>query len=483
MARGAEAVESPALGVGLGYLATVLNYALALAYVVALTKFIPLEDYGIYNSLVALLSLFWLFLPNFGVYTAIMREGAAVRGRGGDVGAYFAALLFLQLAFSVAYAAIVVGASPLYLVHYPPRFHLMVVLVALYTILNGLNNALSAYLWMVGRFQTQALGSVVQYLIFRSLEVALIVAFRTVYAIPISLLAGTLANAAVYLRAAGRLPNPLRGVALLKSGFRRFLGLGVQDWLIDYAGLMASNATAYLVFLFLGPSASGLYGIATQMLGVVSSFVVSTYSVYLARASRSLGAGGSVLATSLDYARATQSVSALLAVSAAAVSPLLPWLHIVHGNYTAAIPYAMAFFGSAAVGAPAAIFRGHFWVLRRGWRSVVAITTGNLAGLAAIVALSRAIGLFSTVVALYVSAVVPLVFFLRWEPSLRGGVSLAFAALAAAGSLLFAFWPFAQAAALASVLVALYLLKPLPRPVLDQIPSFLKPLAEPFVRR
>ncbi|MEL9989887.1 MAG: oligosaccharide flippase family protein [Thermoproteus sp.] len=471
--------ESAALGVGLGYLGTVVNYMLAAAYVVVLTRFIPLEDYGVYNSLAALLGLFWLFLPNFGIYIAVMREGAAVFARGGDVAPYFAAFLFLQSMFTVAYVVIVLAASPFYLRQFPEKFWPMVALIAAYTVLQGLANALSAYLWMIGRYTTQSVGVVLYNLVFRSLEVGLIVALRDVYAIPISMLVGIVANVAVYLRAVRRVPNPLLGVPLLKSSFWRFLGLGVQEWAIDYGASIAGNASTYLIFHFLGPSAAGIYGLAAYMLGFVTSFSGSVYSVYIARASRSLR---SVLPISLDYARTAQAVSSFLSVSTALATPLLPILGIVHGQYVGAVPYAMALFGSAALGSAVAVFRGHFWVSGRGWRSAAAIMSGQAAGLAALALSAPRIGLFSAVIANYVAALVPLAFFLKWDSSLRRGVLPAFAASAALSSFLYFLWPLAQLAALAAVALLLYFYKPLPRPVLEQVPEPLRSLIRPFVQ-
>ena len=110
--------ESSVGGVFWGYLATAVNYVLSLLYVVVLTRFIYLSDYGYYNAFVAFAGLVALFFPSLGIDMAIAREGAA----SGDPRRYFAALLAVALAISTAYSAALVAATPFVLGGAPPGF-------------------------------------------------------------------------------------------------------------------------------------------------------------------------------------------------------------------------------------------------------------------------------------------------------------------------------------------------------------------------
>jgi hypothetical protein len=74
MAGGNSAVS----GVLYVYAATAVNYALALLYVALLTRCVPIDQYGYYNALIAIVGLVGMFFPTLGLDMAVTREGAAV---------------------------------------------------------------------------------------------------------------------------------------------------------------------------------------------------------------------------------------------------------------------------------------------------------------------------------------------------------------------------------------------------------------------
>ena len=116
--------ESPVGGVLFGYLSTAVSYAFALAYVILLTRYIPLTQYGYYNALMAMMGLIGLFFPTLGIDAAIAREGAMLHSRGSDIREHYAALFAISLTVSTAYAAALIIATPLYLASKIPSEYL-----------------------------------------------------------------------------------------------------------------------------------------------------------------------------------------------------------------------------------------------------------------------------------------------------------------------------------------------------------------------
>ena len=53
--------ESAVLGILTSYASMIVNYGLAAAYVILLTRFAPLTRYGYYSAMIALLSAISLF--------------------------------------------------------------------------------------------------------------------------------------------------------------------------------------------------------------------------------------------------------------------------------------------------------------------------------------------------------------------------------------------------------------------------------------
>lgn len=113
--------EPPVVGVVFGYLYSAVNYALALIYVIVLTRYIPpLTQYGYYNTLMAMIGMIGLFFPTLGVDAAIAREGAMLHSRGLGIDDHYAALLTISLTVSTLYATALIIAIPLYLVSRMP---------------------------------------------------------------------------------------------------------------------------------------------------------------------------------------------------------------------------------------------------------------------------------------------------------------------------------------------------------------------------
>ncbi|WP_243668980.1 hypothetical protein [Vulcanisaeta sp. JCM 16161] len=114
--------ESTVAAVVLNYLPTAANYALAIAYIVVLTRYIPLTQYGYYNALFAIINSIGALIPIPGISGAIAREGAIEYARGGDAKPYFAAMTFMSLVMAVIYGLIIALATPLYVGNGIPKW-------------------------------------------------------------------------------------------------------------------------------------------------------------------------------------------------------------------------------------------------------------------------------------------------------------------------------------------------------------------------
>jgi len=94
--------------------------------------------------------------------------------------------------------------------------------------------------------------------------------------------------------------------------------------------------------MFLGPSYTGLYTTANNMVGAVTALTDSVINVFRSRLAHVYGLGGEVKNLLRDYVGATVFVTSLLSASAIAASPALPLIGIVAGDYVKAIPYGVA---------------------------------------------------------------------------------------------------------------------------------------------
>ncbi len=87
MAHGESAIG----GILYGYAATAINYAFALLYVAFLTRYIPIDQYGYYNALIAAIGLVGMFFPTPGLDIAVAREGAAKHAESRNATEHYAA--------------------------------------------------------------------------------------------------------------------------------------------------------------------------------------------------------------------------------------------------------------------------------------------------------------------------------------------------------------------------------------------------------
>ncbi|MGC9180378.1 MAG: oligosaccharide flippase family protein [Vulcanisaeta sp.] len=483
--------ESPVSGILFGYLSTAINYAFALAYVIILTRFIPLAQYGYYNAIIAMIGLIGLFFPTLGIDYAIAREGAMIHSNGLNITNHFAALLAISLTVSTLYAVAIVIATPLYIASkIPSQYTGIAYIYAIYVILSSINGAMSSYLWMTGRLTTQGLGYMIGNMAFRSLEIALLLLMRSVYAIVIGMAFGQAVTATYFLARIRHLPNPARGVGLIRRGFRNYINLGIQNWLLGYLGSVGGYAITYITYSFIGAESVALYNLAMYMLGAVTAIGGSVSTVFGSRVARAIGSGADVRHLIRDYAIASIVVSGILASGSVLVAPLLPILGIVHGSYVDAIPYGALLFGTAVLGSINSVYTTYYWVSGRGWLALEVSSTGiaiSVALLIALLAPFRWLGLYAVIVSSYVGSLVTTVIYLTLDRYnvLELAVSTAVylmlpLASAVAYLLINGSWPIYQLGLFAVVILVTYIMRPIPRSVIDQLPGFIKPVLSPF---
>jgi len=472
MADGDSAVG----GILYGYAATAVNYALALLYVALLTRYIPIDQYGYYNALIAAIGLVGTFFPTLGLDIAVAREGAAKHAESGNAAEHYAALLALSLTISTAYATAVVALTPLYASRgVPPQVLPAAYIYAAYILLAGTNGALSNHLWMAGRVAAMAKGALIQSLTFRAAEIALIYALRDVLAIPMAMAAGQAAALAYYLAVSERPPSPARGLKLLKAGFPRYLKLGLQQWALGYIGTATAAAVTYLVYELLGPRPAALYGAATYMAGLTGAFTSAAANVFGSRAARSTNPEAALR----DYLRASTFAAALLAQAAVAATPLLTLLDIVKGDYGDAVPYGAALMAAAVPGAATSLYAFHHWTTGKGTKAIAISAAGALTAVATTATIAAtAHTLYAAIAAAYLSSFAALAMYApRQLPT-----AVALTALPAATALLLPTWPIPQLAALAALTAAAYHAKPIPRAATSQLAAPLRTLLMPFTK-
>ncbi|ADN49845.1 oligosaccharide flippase family protein [Vulcanisaeta distributa] len=485
--------ESPVSGVVFGYLYTAINYVFALAYVILLTRFIPLIQYGYFNTLMAMMGMIGLFFPTLGIDAAIAREGAMLHSRGLGIDDHYAALLTISLTVSTLYAAALIIAIPLYLITRIPSGYMGLVLVyAAYVVTAGINGALSAYLWMTGRLASQGMGGIVGNITFRSIEIALLVLLRSVYAIVIGMAMGQLATLAYYLAIVRHFVNPGRGVALIKRGFRGYLGLGIQNWLLGYLSSVSGYVITYVIYSFIGTTYVALYSLAGYMLGAITALGGAVTNVFGSRVAHALGSGLTDRHHLIrDYTVAAISVSGVLATGAILAAPLLPLLGIIHGDYVEAIPYGIALFGTAVLGSVNSIYSMYYWVSGRGWVALEVSSVGiavNVASALTLLIIDRGLGLYSVIIAAYLGSLAPLIIYLLigGNPHTRdiavNVTTYLFLSIAGALSyiLIIDSWPLYQLAIFIVTVLVTYIMRPIPRSVIDQLPGLVRPLLMPF---
>ena len=144
----------------------------------------------------------------------------------------------------------------------------MVLFYAAYSWLMGVLNAFRGYLWMAGMLSSRGRGETLRYLVFRGSQPVLILALRSILAIPAPMFLGAVAQLAYYLR----LARPARpSLELLRRGWRRLVASGVQYWLASYIGSAGANVLSFAVFAALSVEASGLLAFAG---GLAAAYLV-----------------------------------------------------------------------------------------------------------------------------------------------------------------------------------------------------------------
>jgi O-antigen/teichoic acid export membrane protein len=147
--------ESAVSGILFGYIASIINYSLAVLYVIVSTRFISLEDYGYYNALLSIAGIISTFFPTLGIDWAIVREGAVKYGEGKDPLEHYSALFLISISITMAYVITLIIITPLYITSViSERFIRIIYLYILYVIVSTFANILSSYLWMISRFAT-----------------------------------------------------------------------------------------------------------------------------------------------------------------------------------------------------------------------------------------------------------------------------------------------------------------------------------------
>ncbi|MGC9137248.1 hypothetical protein [Caldivirga sp.] len=482
--------ESQVLGVIFNYASTIVNYTLALAYIILLTKFIPLRQYGYYNAIQALLATIGLFFPTFGLDNAIAREGAMSHAKGGDVYVYYSGMFALTLTIASAYSLTGIALIPVFIRDGVPAWLMGVVVIwAIFMFVQSMNQALGFHLWAVGKVATQGVGYTLGSLVFRIIEIALIVVLRNVYAIAISYLIGQAVIMLYYLSKVRIVPSLRLGLNLIRSKFKAYLSMGFQYWIAYYLTSASGNIIAYLVFKMLGPSGSALYGLALSIIGLVSNFSIAVGTVFGSVASHGLSLGLNINELAKEYSSVYVTVSALITLAAITLTPLAPILHIINGSYAAVVPYVMLLFASAPVSVIDSIYMVYYWVSGKGWLAVERSTVGVLVSILIFLALAHSMGLYAAITSMYASTIAMLI--LYWLNNRPWGVKLgALVALSmilpTASAMLYVIydpalaWPIPQLTITLAFTVIMLILKPIPRSLLADMPTVLRPLFRVF---
>ncbi|GGP18968.1 hypothetical protein GCM10007981_00750 [Thermocladium modestius] len=481
--------ESRVMGIILNYAQTLVNYGLAVAYVIVLTRYVPIEQYGYYNAIVSFVAIISLFFPTLGVDNAIAREAAGTHARGGDVIPYYSALASLTMFLSIMYAVALIFLAPILRYHGVPSYLVPIVyLLAAGIIINVLVGPMGFYLWSTQRTATQGLGSTIGSLTYRLAQIALILAMRNVYAIAIASLLGNLATLIFFLVHVRVAPRVIEGFRLLRGRLRSFFNSGFQYWIASYLGSLSGNILSYLVFLFLGPTPSALFGISVVMTGAVGGFSAAVGNVFGSSASHAWGMGLDVGEMAKRYALSAVAAASLLSSLAVLLAPLLVPLGVLVGNYVAALPYAMLFMGTASLSSLDSVYMTYYWVEGRGWLAVERTAVGAVITIAIYVAAAGRLGLYAAVLSSYVGmAVTSILYWINNRPWGARMVSTIVVSLAVPASAAITYalgmWPAPQALAVLLLILFLLAVKPLDWDSLGQFPPLLRPIVKHFARR
>ncbi len=484
--------ESGVAGIVLNYLPTAVNYALAIAYIIVLTRYIPLAQYGYYNALFAIINSIGALIPISGISNAIAREGAIDHARGGDSRPYFSAMVFMSLIMAAIYGLVIVLAVPIYLGSGIPRWLLGTAYIYVGTaFIQSIAGALGLYLWLTGRVASQGMGSTLNMLVMRLTQVVLIVIMHNVYALAISTLLGSIAQFMYYLSGAGSIANPSLSIGIITSRIRGFLEFGFQSWILGYMGTLSFSLLTYLVYLYLGPDFSGIYGLAAALVNVVTALGPAVSTVLSNRVSHGLGLGVDISRIFRDFTVPTFIAAALLVQLIVLALPVLPMVGVISGEYVRAIPYASVLFGYAPLAVIATVYTTYYWVIGRGWYALIANVTGLGFGILAYITL-HFLGIYMAITSNYLVYVLTLaIFWLSERWSIRSinvlviGLSLALTVISSCTQPIAdppITWPLVQLITIATSLAILYITKPLPKSLVNQVPRFTRPFVRPFTR-
>jgi O-antigen/teichoic acid export membrane protein len=245
-----------------------------------------------------------------------------------------------------------------------------------------------------------------------------------------------------------------------------------------------------MLYSFVGADPVALYNMANYMLGAVTALGGSVGNVFGSRVAHAIGSGSDVERVIRDYAVAATSVSGILAVGAALAAPLLPILGIVHGDYVQAIPYGILLFGTAVLGPVGGMYTTYYWISGRGWLALEISSVGilvSVASLFTLLSLFRWLGLYAVIISTYLGSTVTDVVYLSMgrygtmDIAVNMVVFLLLALVSAVSYILIQnSWPLYQLAIFMVTVLVTYIMRPIPRPVLDQLPRPLRPVLEPF---
>ncbi|WP_243680436.1 lipopolysaccharide biosynthesis protein [Vulcanisaeta souniana] len=458
-----------------------------------MTRYIPLVQYGYYNALFAIINSIGALIPISGISNAIAREGAIDHVMGGDSKPYFSAMVFMSLIMAAIYGLAIVLAVPIYLGSGIPRWLLGTAYIYAGTaFIQSIAGALGLYLWLTGRVASQGMGSTLNMLVMRLTQVVLIVVVRNVYALAISVLLGSIAQFIYYLGSAKGIANPSLGIGIIVSRIRGLLEFGFQSWILGYMGTLGFSLLTYLVYLYLGPDFSGIYGLAAVLANVVTALGGPAVSTVLSsRVSHGLGLGVNVGRIFHDYAVPTFITATLMVQLIVLVLPVLPMVGIINGEYVRSIPYASVLLGYAPLAVIATVYTSYYWVVGRGWYAFIANIAGLGTGVLVYIML-HSLGIYMAIASNYIMYMVILVMYRHNEGwSVRSSNVLVIGSsllLTLLSSSLLPIgdppisWPLAQLISMIILLIALYVIKPLPNSLVNQVPRFAKPFIAPFTR-
>ncbi len=178
--------------------------------------------------------------------------------------------------------------------------------------------------------------------------------------------------------------DPLLGIDVIRRGVRGgFLEFGFQSWILGYMGTLSFNLIMYLVYIYLGPGFTGIYGLAAAIANAVTALGPAVSTVMNSRLSQGLGVGIDVGRAFREYAIPSFIAASLLAQLIVLALPALPMMGIISGEYVKSIPYASVLLGYTPLAVIASIYTSYYWVIGRGvgthcWQTLLASALGCL---------------------------------------------------------------------------------------------------------